>query len=220
MDWNLAITRNRAALLRMVSALFALLASARLGGSDFMIPRHVWRAVLMVLRPAEAAMRRLIVIAARDLQPICVKPRIANFASFANTNVPRQPTFRLIDPLRDMPFDEDSASLWGVEFVRDDASMSDQPACALDTPMNAEQLHNRLRALRHALNDIDKQARRLARWYGQRDVALMAGQPHRLSPIRPGLAPSWRARPIHEIDQTLRECHRLASDLANAPNTS
>jgi hypothetical protein len=218
MDWNLAITRNREALLHMVSALFALLTSARLGGSDFMIPRHVWRAVLMVLRPAESAMRRLIVIAARDLQPICVKPRIANFASRAQTNIPRQPTFRLIDPLRDTHLDHDSASLWGVEFVSDDAS--DQPACALDTPMNAERLHNRLRALRHALSNIDKQSRRLARWYGRRDVALKANQPHRLSPIRPGLAPSWRRRIVHEVDHTLHECHGLARDLLNTPNTS
>ncbi len=82
-------------------------------------------------------------------------------------------------------------------------------------PVNAAALHRRLRALRLALADLAKQARRLARYNGRRDAALKAGRPARLSPLRPGLPPGWRARPRHAIDPVLRECHRLALDLAN-----
>ena len=63
MDWDKALSRNTLALLRIVGALFALLTSARLSGSGLMVPRHVWRSILFVLRPAEAAVRRLIIIA-------------------------------------------------------------------------------------------------------------------------------------------------------------
>jgi hypothetical protein len=37
--------------------------------------------------------------------------------------------------------------------------------------------------------------------------------------MRPGLPPGWRQRRLHEIDDVLRECHGLANDLLNAPNT-
>ena len=66
MDWDLAIKRNSEALNRIVAALFAML------GLDGVapvgrIPQPLHRAVLRVLWPAESAVRRLIVIAARGL---------------------------------------------------------------------------------------------------------------------------------------------------------
>ena len=74
MDWNQAIARNLAALLRIADALCAM---AGLGEDaapgpnraswPTSLPRHLHTAVLGVLRPAEAALRRLIVIAARDI---------------------------------------------------------------------------------------------------------------------------------------------------------
>ncbi len=67
MDWDKAIERNCAALMGIVSALFALLMAGRLG-VGLVVPRPVWRAVLLVLRPAEAALRRLVVLAARNLK--------------------------------------------------------------------------------------------------------------------------------------------------------
>ncbi len=65
MDWDLAIKRNSEALKGIIEALFAMLGlDGRCGFADSP-PLH--RAVLRVLRPAESAVRRLIVIAARDV---------------------------------------------------------------------------------------------------------------------------------------------------------
>src|SRR4051812_29103549 len=66
MDWAKAIAINQAALVRIVAALIAM---TGLGESvRRTLERPVYRAVLRVLRPAEAAVRRLIVIAARGLE--------------------------------------------------------------------------------------------------------------------------------------------------------
>ena len=81
----------------IVSALFTLVAAARVGGAGMMLPRRVWLMVLFVLRPAEAAVRRLVVIAARALAP--VRLRAGPVGGFARADVPRQPVFQLIDPL-------------------------------------------------------------------------------------------------------------------------
>ncbi|MAS06046.1 MAG: hypothetical protein CL534_15385 [Ahrensia sp.] len=62
---NRAIARNRAALLRILAFLF-MKAGLDEGGAE-MLPRPVWRSIIDVLRPAESAVRRLIVIAARDI---------------------------------------------------------------------------------------------------------------------------------------------------------
>ena len=66
MDWDLAIKRNSKALKGIIEVLFALLG---LDGTDAAsrIPRSLHSAVLGVLRPAESAVRRLIVIAARNV---------------------------------------------------------------------------------------------------------------------------------------------------------
>ena len=66
LDWDLAIKRNSEALKGIVAALFAMLGLAG-DATVSRIPQPLHRAVLRVLRPAESAMRRLIVIAARGL---------------------------------------------------------------------------------------------------------------------------------------------------------
>jgi hypothetical protein len=65
MDWNLAIERNREALKRILAALVAMAGLADSGAKT--LPRHLHTAVLRLLRPAEAATRRLIIVAARGL---------------------------------------------------------------------------------------------------------------------------------------------------------
>ena len=71
MDWALAIERNREPLLRIVATLFAMIGLAE-GAAVERLSRPLYRAVLGVLRPAEAAVRRLIIVAA---QGMVVKPR-------------------------------------------------------------------------------------------------------------------------------------------------
>ncbi len=133
MDWNLAITRNHALLLAIVAELFAMLrrvdgggggplsvgcadtVSERglLPGQSFTLPRHLYAAIMLILRPAESAIRRLIIIAARGLvlKPRASRPVPAGLASFASSNPSRTPSFQLIDPLKQ--FDPD---LWDQNF--------------------------------------------------------------------------------------------------------
>jgi hypothetical protein len=218
LDWDKAIERNREALMGIVSALFAMIAAARIGGAGMMLPRRVWLAVLFVLRPAEAAVRRLVVIAARGLTLAPVRPRCGPVGTFARADIPREPAFGLIEPLKD--FSALHAGSGWEEARPFGPAFAALPDSHPDEPLDAARLHVRLRALRLALADISKQARRLARWTARRDAALKAGRPTRVSPMRPGLPPGWRQRPAHDVDPVLRECHRLAQDLLNAPNSS
>ena len=72
MDWNAAIDKNREALKRVLATLVGM---AALAGGGTSLPRHLHRAVLSLLRPAESAARRLIIAAARGLvvapPPVC-----------------------------------------------------------------------------------------------------------------------------------------------------
>ncbi|MBZ0262866.1 MAG: hypothetical protein K8F90_19950, partial [Hyphomicrobiales bacterium] len=66
MDWDLVIKRKSEALDAVVAGLFAML-ELSCEATVSRLPRAVYFAVLRVLRPAESAVRRLIVIAARGL---------------------------------------------------------------------------------------------------------------------------------------------------------
>ena len=84
MDWQLAIEKNREALKSILVMLVAMAGlPVLLGRGDAVIagdrpktlPRHLHRFVLRLLRPAEAAARRLIIIAARGLVVELSPPR-------------------------------------------------------------------------------------------------------------------------------------------------
>ncbi len=189
----------------------------------FTLPFRLYCAILLILRPAESALRRLIVIAARGLilKPPTAHQTLPNFPAFAASNAARIPSFALLDPLKHFSlqdFDQNAnphtsfSSSWGAS---DFAPSLSQP----DEPINAALLFSRMRALRAALSDIPKQARRLARWQARRDLALKAKRPTRISIFRPGLPPGWRQRSIHTVDDVLRECHGLALYSVNGPDT-
>jgi hypothetical protein len=224
LDWALAIRRNRDQLRQIVLALFAL-AGMRVGGSLFTLRRDVFAAIMLVLRPAESAVRRLIVIAAHGLAPL-TSPRLrgpeAGETSGSPWSVPGiagrrgefPPTraFKLFDPLKSF----DPESIWDVEPVWESNLGQFDPTfhytSTIETPLDATHIGQRLNAIIRALDNIQHQARRLVRWQSKRDAALKACKPTRISPMRPGLPPGWRERKIHEIDAVLRECHGLAHD--------
>ncbi len=251
MDWPLAINRNSEALRRIVAALFVMLGAATAalaspargaegrrdawfapgsGPEDrrgaVTLPRHLCAAILLILRPAESALRRLIVIAARglSLKPRASRPLPVGLPSFPADGTSKTPAFCLFDPLKTFSLDEyDNNALprfsFGNSFDPEFQAPHISPA---DEPVNATLLFNRLRALRHALNDLPRQARRLARWQARRDMLLKSiapFKPMRVTPFRPGLPPGWRKRRIHEVDDVLRECHGLARDALNGPDT-
>ena len=77
MDWDVAIKRNSEALVEIVADLFTMLGLVALTDTVSRLPWPTYRGVLRILRPAESALRRLIVIAARGLlvAPVVSRPR-------------------------------------------------------------------------------------------------------------------------------------------------
>jgi len=61
-NWDGAIERNRGVLLRVLMGLFALVRISASGGAHEKLPRHVRSYIIKLLRPAESAGRRLIVL--------------------------------------------------------------------------------------------------------------------------------------------------------------
>jgi hypothetical protein len=246
LDWEMAIARNRKSLLHIVAALFAL-AGVMEGKVPNVLPHHVYRAILRVLRPAESAVRRLIMIAARGLvlSPRKLRNAPVGIIPSAGPNTTRIPTFCLIDPLkRFAPSVEhaDNSSFWVEEedddkeectpFIRSlprisvpgffDPMFAPTPVPLPDGLFNGKHVGRRLLALKRALETLPSQARRLARWHARRDQMRQQFpfRPLRLSPFRPGLPPGYRQHPVHEIDQILRECHGLLRDSCEQPDTS
>jgi hypothetical protein len=97
-----------------------------------------------------------------------------------------------------------------------------RPTAIADAPpppdglVNSERLSRRLQALKLALDDLPRQARRLARWRARRENMP---SPKFTSPLRPGRPPGYRRKPVHEVDEVLIECHGLAC-YAMEPDTS
>lgn len=79
-----------------------------------------------------------------------------------------------------------------------------------DDTVDVTRLIRRLLAITDALQDIPRQARRLARWRAQ---PIETRRPDRWSSLRPGKAPGYRERPKHEVDIILKECDWLARNV-------
>jgi hypothetical protein len=227
MDWALAIERNSEALKGIVEALFAMLG---LDGeaTRLRIPQPLHSAVLRVLRPAESAMRRLIVIAARGLVVKLApsRPMPAGPIGKGGQGGPSRPSFQLFDPRKNFAELRQHRRRFTrnpprIHFFPYDTLSPARPTAADAPPppdglVNAERLSRRLQALKLALDDLPRQARRLARWRVRRENMP---SPKFKSPLRPGRPPGYRRKPLHEVDEVLIECHGLACD-AMRPDTS
>ncbi|MGB9144030.1 MAG: hypothetical protein WCB71_17715, partial [Aestuariivirga sp.] len=111
-----------------------------------------------------------------------------------------------------------------ILFFGDDSRVDDlwaaRPPAAVPPPpdglVNAQRITRRLQALKSALDDLPRQARRLARFRLKREnIPTLKFK----TPLRPGPPPGRRKKPIHEIDEILIECHELAWE-ALKPDTS
>jgi hypothetical protein len=241
MDWDRAIERNREPLLRIVAALFAMIGLSEAGRVE-RLSRPIYRAVLLVLRPAEAAVRRLIIVAARGM---VVKPspkRAAKAGLTISSKGQGRVSFRLFDPRKRFdqvhrrphrgPRPQPRIRCIGVDFdprvpsflrfepiVPQPVAPAPAPAAQAsqkDDTVNALPLCRRLAAIKLALDDLPRQAKRLARW---RARPVAERRPRLSSPMRPGRPPGRRKRQTHEVDEILRECHWLAHNVP-VPNTS
>jgi hypothetical protein len=206
-DWAGAIAKNRDALVAIVAALFTMLGLSA-GGAVARISHRFHRKVLRVLKPAESAVRRLIVIAARNLEAKPVTPRPSRKkGGIPRKRASRRPAFQLFDP----------------RVLFDDGSERTGPHPTPPIPsrdgdglIDASRLARRLEAVRLALADLPGQAKRLVRARARRDKVPRL---QFLAPLRPGRPPGWRRKPTHEVDAVLKECHWLACDVL-WPNTS
>jgi hypothetical protein len=231
MDWELAIKRNSKALKGIIQVLFALLG---LDGTDAAsrIPRSLHSAVLAVLRPAESAVRRLIVVAARNVvvklspsRPM-VKGTIIGKAAGSRT-----PAFQLYDPprrVKPIRVMKSRRAEPRIRFLnwydpRVAALFPARPPVVEPPPppdglASATRLHRRLIALKSALDDLPRQAKRLVRWQERR----RASQDFKsTSPLRPGHPPGYRRKPVHEVEEVLADCDWLAdAAMKYSPDTS
>ncbi len=234
MDWDLAIKRNSEALVEIVADLFAMLGLVALTDTVSRLPWPTYRAVLRILRPAESALRRLIVVAARGLvvKPAVSRPIPAGTKGTRKGRCQRSASFQLFDPptrivlpRRRIPkrpgprihmfnADNELVTIWPPP--RPATSPAPARTKSADGMVSAARLIRRLEALEAALQDLPRQARRLVRWRMRQETSQ---SPSFKSPLRPGHPPGHRRRKIHEVDELLGECDWLACH-AMMPDTS
>jgi len=226
MDAAALVDRNLSALRAIVAALLAM---AGLSPGQKTLPRHLHRSILRLLRPAEAAARRLVIVLARDVvvpasalrphgwRPIdrvraqknfpLSLPLFDRFKRFARRKPPAVAVPRISMPGLTPPF-----------------TVAPRLAPTPDDPIHATRLKARLSALLKALDDPEPLAVRMARWQARRRMLVQAADakavprsPHgrRLSPLRPGRPPgqfckSRRSGERHRVHDILEHAHELA----------
>jgi hypothetical protein len=190
------------------------------GGIAASFPRYIHRKLITFLRPAEAAVRRLIIIAAHGLtaKPTKAQPKPSRAINSGGATTPSAPAFRLIEPLKNfakstfVPIQCPPPRI-SVPGLIDPIFHAPSPASSRFDLVSATSINRRLAALKSALENLPYQAKRLARWRANRDRLIQAKRPCRYCPTRPGLPPGFRNRHTQEVHIILKECHGLVMDL-------
>ena len=200
------------------------------GGTLERMPKPVHRYALRILRTVESAARRLILAAARDIvveppperAPRSAKPRQKPSAKPGGEAKPRRKRkllFNLFDALRRVGRFFRKKKRRGPEphvhsiesfFRQKDAEIAAAQAkqqIVDDGMVSAKNLLRRLAAAADALQDIPGHAMRLAMWEARPKEDR---RPERWGPLRSGRPPGFRQRPLHVVDEILKECHWLA----------
>ncbi len=217
------IAIERTALARIVAGLFALLGlSAGKSTSSIAqqrIARSLYRTIVTVLRPAESAVRRLVYLMSLTIRakPALTRPMPQNIIRTGAGKA--RPCFRLFDPrlrlVRKTRSEPKVArakpriSFFGDGEIRTIDLGRPPKGARQDGEIESAQILRRLEALKSALEDLPRQARRLRRALQKRERTprlKMQG------PLRPGYPPGHRLRRRHEIDDILRRCHHLARE--------
>ncbi|KQZ14018.1 hypothetical protein ASD44_07965 [Mesorhizobium sp. Root554] len=187
------------------------------------LPRRLHRAVLALLRPAEAAARRLVIIAARGLV-VVLPPRKSSQEGSALRIAGSLPTppkavaraLPLFDPL---PRWTQHISHSAVPRISVPGFSAPFPVAlpSPHDPIGAARLLLRLEALGSVLDDLPRHARRLAclRAARRQPAASAIAGPVRLKrtwPLRPGRPPGSRPsrRSAHAVHAVLGDLQGLA----------
>lgn len=233
MDWNAAIGRNQEALKRVLAAMLAMAGFA--AGRPATLPRHLHRAVLRLLRPAEAAARRLVILAAREMRHFQLSPlrgrpeararpaaRPGRGAGRGGEDNSKPRVRRPCLPLFDPP-SRFARRQWCATAAMPRISLPGitrlaplRPAPMPFDPLDTTRLAFRLAGLAAALEHLPRQAARFARWQARRQTDRGISCPRRVWPLRPGrppcrpparLSPGAQLHAVHDILDTV---HGLA----------
>ena len=236
------MTENyRLALLRVVAGLFVSAGMTSDSAVIEKLPRHVRNGILLILRPAESATRRIVALVARhEAVPVYVAPpkrdRLKNKGD-GKKRGPRAPQFCLIDPRKYFPElhpnrrtprrkpkqngstePQIQVRIAGFDGEPDFVIWSEPKAVLTpEDEVSAKALYRRLLALKLALEDMPQQAKRYVREVAKRKAA--APGPKSVPPLRMGLPPGYRRKHIYEVDEILWDCHCLLRQ-EPAPDTS
>jgi len=250
-DGRTAIDYNHEALRRIVAGLLAMVHAATGGrpaanpASALSLPRHLYLAVLCLLRPAESAARRLIIALARHLPPVPVKSRPVRSPSSIGAVVLRpvvQPgiliplwarpgaparkaasarvSFPLLDPLP-RPFRRRQVAAGSVPRVLMPgvSEWRALPPPSKPSPadmIDATRVGRRLGALAAVLDDLPAQAARFARWQARRAQDKNRMPRRRMSPLRLGRPPGGRLSRFDPVAPRRRNIREVDEVLAHA----
>jgi hypothetical protein len=235
-----AIQQHRDALIRIVLTLFAML-GLRDGVDLGRIPRKLKNTVHFILLPAESAVRRLIVAAAKGLvaKPQTYKPMAKG------TKIPkgtgkrgkRAPLFKLSDqhePWLPPPskrkkrpkgprirgFGPAEPTIAAIFAYHASMAKPEQKPKRERKPgdgrVDGARLQRRLQAIMRALRNIPKEAQRYVQWQARREMQADAGRRVHTSPFREGEAPGYRHPFQHEVHEILDESIWLAGEAMRA----
>lgn len=225
-----------AAIERNVEALKRILFSLAVMAGEGMLPRHLHRAILRLLRPAEAAARRLIIAVALAATPQArengnfavppwrgpVRKMEARRKRHFRPAMPPQPrpapqrlALPLADPLQN-PLRRPPMRPASIPLLWAEGMTAQRPALpappAPNDPLDATRLRLRLDALASALADMPRQALRFARWRARQAFWRARGARFRW-PLRPGRppggAPAGARDQTHEVQAVLAHAHEL-----------
>jgi hypothetical protein len=214
--WDEAIKRNLAKLKDVLEPLLAMLSVYE--GVAAQMPRTIHRNIMRVLRPAESALRRIIVMAARDIAVA------EEMAAPAPKRPPRKAawsppkTFQLFDPRkRHRPhrirYSKHVPRVYVIapdppfipQFLRGPAPGMEEPEAPIKR-ISAISITHRLHAFASALENIPREALRLAKLRQRR-----ARKSNFKSPLRIGKPPGHQKIPTRPVDHILLECQSYAS---------
>lgn len=214
-NWEGAIEQNRNVLLRVLMGLFALARISSPAGSEAVLPRYIRSYIIKLLRPAESAGRRLIVL--YSLVHALKVPAMAKRASIPLKGliVAGEGERPAIFPLRDVRkcFDRPARRKGRKPIPRltiiglTERVVEEIPVISPDDELDAKSLFRRMDALKRALDDLPKEAKRLMRFEARREMAPPG--PGSRPALRLGFPPGHRQRHIHEVDEVLAETRLL-----------
>ena len=212
MEWQRVYEDNRTALLGLVAVMLGMLPE---GG---MIARAAKRRVLEILLPAEACLRRLIVILTRTMAVPVVKERAAPVGPIprGESDAERVPAFGLFDPRRELEMNRKRGRRGPeprIGFFDEWVPQTRKPTPTDEDELDVASLRRRIAAMQRALEDLPGQARRLMRIIARRKQAGI----RKVRPMRPGRPPGHREKGKREVDTLLAQLDDLAIWILHDP---